>query len=91
MSVHHRCCDRIQLAWATSKYEFADQWDRLIAGFGINGQTSISLGCKGNRTFTGLSDEEISPKRSVILMALLLVGGTILDMIHKKSAQYFGE
>ena len=27
----------------------------------------------------------------VILMALLVVGGTILDMIHKKSAQYFGE
>ena len=24
-----------------------------------NGQTSISLGCKGNRTFTGLSDEEM--------------------------------
>lgn len=27
----------------------------------------------------------------VILMALLVVGGTILDMIHKKSAQYFFE
>jgi uncharacterized protein (DUF169 family) len=25
----------------------------------INGQTSISLGCKGNRTFTGLPDEEV--------------------------------
>ena len=24
-----------------------------------NGQTSISLGCKGNRTFTGLPDEEV--------------------------------
>ena len=24
-----------------------------------NGQTSISLGCKGNRTFTGLPDEEM--------------------------------
>ena len=24
-----------------------------------NGQASISLGCKGNRTFTGLSDEEL--------------------------------
>jgi uncharacterized protein (DUF169 family) len=24
-----------------------------------NGQTSISLGCKGNRTFTGLADEEM--------------------------------
>ena len=24
-----------------------------------NGQTSISLGCKGNRTFTGLADEEV--------------------------------
>jgi hypothetical protein len=27
----------------------------------------------------------------VILMALMVVGGTILDMIHKKSAQYFFE
>ena len=27
----------------------------------------------------------------VILMVLLVVGGTILDMIHKKSAQYFFE
>lgn len=27
----------------------------------------------------------------VILMALLVIGGTILDMIHKKSAQYFFE
>jgi uncharacterized protein (DUF169 family) len=25
----------------------------------LNGQTSISLGCKGNRTFTGLPDEEV--------------------------------
>jgi uncharacterized protein (DUF169 family) len=24
-----------------------------------NSQTSISLGCKGNRTFTGLPDEEM--------------------------------
>ena len=34
--------------------------------------------------------QQQSPKRYVILMALLVVGGTILDMIHKKSAQYFG-
>ena len=27
----------------------------------------------------------------VILMVLLVIGGTILDMIHKKSAQYFFE
>jgi len=27
----------------------------------------------------------------VVLMAILVVGGTILDMIHKKSAQYFFE
>ena len=27
----------------------------------------------------------------VIVMVLLVVGGTILDMIHKKSAQYFFE
>ena len=27
----------------------------------------------------------------IILMVLLVVGGTILDMIHKKSAQYFFE
>ena len=25
----------------------------------------------------------------VILMAILVVGGTLLDTIHKKSAQYF--
>ena len=27
----------------------------------------------------------------VILMVLLVIGGTVLDMIHKKSAQYFFE
>ena len=27
----------------------------------------------------------------VIVMFLLVVGGTVLDMIHKKSAQYFFE
>ncbi|MDH5771657.1 MAG: hypothetical protein OEY84_00820, partial [Rhodospirillaceae bacterium] len=27
----------------------------------------------------------------VVLMAILVVGGTIADMIHKKSAQYFFE
>ena len=27
----------------------------------------------------------------VIVMVLLVLGGTILDMIHKKSAQYFFE
>ena len=27
----------------------------------------------------------------VVLMALLVTGGTILDMMHKKSAQYFFE
>ena len=27
----------------------------------------------------------------IVLMVLLVIGGTILDMIHKKSAQYFFE
>ena len=27
----------------------------------------------------------------VILMVIMVIGGTILDMIHKKSAQYFFE
>ena len=27
----------------------------------------------------------------IILMVLLVMGGTIMDMIHKKSAQYFFE
>ena len=27
----------------------------------------------------------------VVAMALLVIGGTVLDMIHKKSAQYFFE
>ena len=43
--------------------------------------------------FSELS-EFISPvvmQGYIILMVLLVVGGTILDMIHKKSAQYFFE
>jgi len=46
-----------------------------------------------NNPFSELSSF-ISPmvmQGYVILMALLVVGGTILDMIHKKSAQYFFE
>jgi hypothetical protein len=27
----------------------------------------------------------------IILMILMVIGGTVLDMIHKKSAQYFFE
>jgi len=43
--------------------------------------------------FSGLS-ELISPavmQGYIILMFLLVIGGTVLDMIHKKSAQYFFE
>ena len=43
--------------------------------------------------FTSLS-EVISPAMMqgyIVLMILLVMGGTILDMIHKKSAQYFFE
>ena len=43
--------------------------------------------------FASLS-EVISPAMMqgyIVLMILLVMGGTILDMIHKKSAQYFFE
>lgn len=43
--------------------------------------------------FTSLS-EVISPAMMqgyIVLMVLLVMGGTILDMLHKKSAQYFFE
>ena len=43
--------------------------------------------------FTSLS-EAISPAMMqgyIVLMVLLVMGGTILDMLHKKSAQYFFE
>lgn len=46
-----------------------------------------------NNPFSELS-ASISPtvmQGYIILMVLLVVGGTILDMIHKKSAQYFFE
>ncbi len=46
-----------------------------------------------NNPFSELS-ASISPTTMqgyVILMVLLVIGGTILDMIHKKSAQYFFE
>ena len=46
-----------------------------------------------NNPFSELS-ASISPtvmQGYVILMVLLVIGGTVLDMIHKKSAQYFFE
>jgi len=43
--------------------------------------------------FSGLSGfiSPLAMQAYVIVMILLVVGGTILDMIHKKSAQYFFE
>ena len=52
MSVHHRCCDRIQLAWATAKYEFADRGDGVIAGFRITLETAIQETARAIRVET---------------------------------------
>ena len=64
-------------AYSLNNHTFSEEFDVMIT----------------SNTFTDLSEfiSVFAMQAYIIAMVTLVVGGTILDMIHKKSAQYFFE